>query len=164
MAEREDSLFKILYLRGVKGLIGYLVETAYVGLVPRIVVIVAIPCLLFFSSKIECTNRNSVYKENGPRGVFLGNKKEPLPWEGSLMRLKRKTTAARFCRSGKMCLRFNRKPASPRARVPIVGRILTTRPHTGRGRLIMQMQCSTALPLANKCSISTMVLCPPTKD
>ena len=50
-----DSLFNFRYLRSVTGLTIYLIETAYLSLVPRIVAIVAVTCLLFFSSKIECT-------------------------------------------------------------------------------------------------------------
>jgi hypothetical protein len=62
-----DSLFSFLYLRSVKGLTCYLTETAHLGIGRRIVAIVAVPCLLPFSSQIECTNRNSVYKkEDGP--------------------------------------------------------------------------------------------------
>jgi hypothetical protein len=50
-----DSQFSFLYLRGIKGFTGYLIEKGHLGLVPRIVAIVAVPCLLFFSSKIDCT-------------------------------------------------------------------------------------------------------------
>ena len=37
------------------------------------------------------------------------------------MRLKRKATAARFCRSGKECLRFDRKPAVANGKSPYCG-------------------------------------------
>ena len=116
-----DSLFSFLYLRSVKGLTGYLIETAYLGIGRRIVAIVAVTSLPSVSSQIKSTNRNSVYKENGPGGVFSGNKKDPLPSEGSLMRLKRKATAARFCRSGKECLLFDRKPAVANGKSPYCG-------------------------------------------